>query len=416
MKKWIIVIVSFSILSMCSYGLAEYSGDSSISSDIVSFTTIDKYAKSTNDLDEVADTWSFTSEALFSQSRQRLDRLLSRQELARIVREKEEFETFDNLRLRPLPSLSVDVYYEYKQIDDAQITDFNKPNRFNNAYVNKFGMAVQDVFSEGPYSFLLRGAYNRVDREGLIEYLPKSHEDVNEYEFKGLAFTTIDANVASLYATYVFQDIQQRIANPYKRDRNIFALLFSYGSQRINGISIETEARPIKAVETLFEKRFDTRGLKFFAGTVSDVETYGDVDVKRNEYFMGTSLSAWMDVGRRAGLPVDVTLEPDVFTSRVTGDPSQDNSQFRTNLTIYYQPSEPFVLMLPVRYDVATSGPHDFENWKAGVEVQYSNPVGNTCEKKSNTQLYASIRYDHQRFFNLDRNLDLFTVNIKFRF
>jgi hypothetical protein len=162
----------------------------------------------------------------------------------------------------------------------------------------------------------------------------------------------------------VFQDIQLNIPNPFDRDRDIFALLFTYGEQDIQGITVglEREARPVSVVENLFERRFDTRGLKFFGGIVPDIETFGDVDVKKNDYFVGTSLCAWIGAKECPIAPFDITIEPDVFTSEVEGDPSQDNTQYRTNMTIYYQINQPFLLLLPLRHDVAIEGPDDFEN------------------------------------------------------
>jgi hypothetical protein len=348
---------------------------------------------------------NFTSEALFSQSQIQLNRALTEEELAGIIRTKEQFETFNNLRFRPRPALAIDLSYKYRKINDAQITNFLEPNQFNTVNVSEYGIAVQSTFDLSPYGFLVRGAYKRVNREGIIEFLPDSDEDVNQYEVNALVSRSFGDGTAALYATYVFQDIQLNIPNPFDRDRDVFALLFTYGKQDITE-GLKREARPTSTIETIFERRFDARALKFFGGVVLDIETFGGVDVKKSDYFVGTSLCTWMGTEKCPIAPFDITIGPDVFTSEVKRDPSQDNAQYRTNVTIFYQINHAFLLSIPFRHDVAIEGPDDFESWKTGVEVRY----------QTGTRFFTSLRYDHQRFLNVDKDLDLFGINISLTF
>jgi len=416
MQRLIMTLIFIAIflgsLSICIDALAQESSNPLRPS----FTTINRYARSTTDFDEIDDTRNFTSEALYAQSRTRLNRSLTKEELAGIVRSKYEFETFNNLRFRPSSPMAIDFSYKYRDIDDAQITNFFDPNKFNDVNVSEYGIAIQNSFDAKPYEFLIRGAYKRVNREGIIEFLSSSEEDINQYEVNALASRSFGNETAALYLTYLFQDIELDIPNPYNRNRDIFATLIAYGRQKSENIivGLERDILPTSAIENLFERRFDTRGLKLFGGVVVDIETFGEVDVKKDDFYVGTSMSAWMDVKNwpRPLRNFDITIEPTIFTSKVDGDSSQDNSQYRTNVTFYYQISAPLVLLVPLRYDIAIEGPEDFENWKAGLELRYS------CASKKwpSAKLYASLRYDRQRFFKVDKDLDLFGVNLSLMF
>jgi len=407
MKKWIITFIVLGFLSICFDVIAQ----DYINPSLIWFTTINRYAQSTTEFDKVDDTRDFTSEALFSQSRTRLNRPLTKKELAEIIRTKDQFETFNNLRFRPNPPLVLDISYKYRTIDDAQITNFFEPNRFNDVNVSEYGAAVQASTDIKQYGFLVRGAYKRVNREGIIEFLPDSDEDIDQYEINALVSRIFGEERAAFYATYMFQDIQLNISNPYNRDRDIFAFLLTYGKQDI-AVGLEKEIRSVSTIENIFERRFDTRGLKFFSGVAFDIDAFGDVDVKKNDYFIGTSLCAWMDSKNCPIAPFDISIESDIFTSEVEEDPSQDNAQYRTNITMYYQISRSFTFLVPLRHDIAIDGPDDFENWKAGIELRYLLP----SERWPSARCYASLRYDHQRFFNVGRDLDLFDVNVSLTF
>jgi len=377
----------------------------------ISFFTINRYAQSTTNFDKVDDIRSFTSEALFLQSKFRLNRPLTQEELAKIIRTKEQIETFNNLRIHLNPLLAIDISYKYRNIQDAQITNFFEPNKFNNVKVNEYGVAIQASTDIKQYGFLVRGSYKRINKKGGIEFFPDRDEDINQYEFNALVARTLGEEKLCLYATYVFQDIQLNISNPYNRDRDIYAFFLSYGKQdQDKVVSLENKIRPTSAVENIFERRFDRRGLRFFSGLVFDIETFGDVNVKKNDYFIGTSLCAWINDKNCLIAPFDISIESDIFTSEIDEDSFQDNAQYRTNLTVYYQINKPFTLLIPVKYDIAIDGPDDFENWKVGIELRYSNV------KWLNARYYVSIRYDYQSFFHLNRNLNLFNFNISIRF
>jgi len=396
MKKWMALISG--LLSLYFNLIISHNVLASEDPLFISFTTINRYARSTTDFDEADDTRNFTSEALFSQSQTRLNRSLTNEELTKIIRTKEQFETFNNLRFRLTNSFAIDVSYKYREIDDAQITNFFEPNQFNDVNLNEYGVSIQSSFNAKPYNFLVRGTYKQAAREGVIEFFPNRNEDINHYEVNAAISRPFGDNMMTLYPTYVFQDINMDISNPYDKEREILALTLTYGKQA-DIRRLEEAVRPISSIENIFERRFDMRGMKFFSGIVYDKETYGDVDVKQNDYFIGTSFAL---------KPIDITIEPGIFTYKVQKDGSRDNAQYRTNVIIYYQINEAVLLSVPFRHDIAIDGPDDFENWKLGTELSFSL----TSKERPITKFYTSLRYDYQRFFNVEEDLNLFSINI----
>lgn len=390
---------------------------------LASFSTINKYEKSTTDFDGVDDVRDFTSEALFSSSKARLNRPLTEEELKRVSRRKEPFETLNRLRFRYNEWPVLDLFYKHREIDDAQIANFFEPTKFDDVNLNEYGVSLEKPFNFSPYfDFFLKGIYKRTKREGLIEFLPDEKEDINHYEAKAAVSRFFGPDKVNLEFTYVFQDIDPDILNPPKRDRQIFATTFTF-------------LRP------LYELRFETRGLEMFSGVVYDKERFGGVDVKKNDYFVGASLKGFKIFEKLNTF--DVAIQPTIFTSDVEGgslkdinsaDDSQDNSQYRTNVTLLYrildEEKEPGIprrimgihpafchLVIPFRHDIAIDGNKNLENFKIGIELDVKFFIKSFREKKLlGATFLTSLRYDYQRFYRLDRNLDLFSFNISMGF
>lgn len=214
-------------------------------------------------------------------------------------------------------------------------------------------------------------------------------------------------NRGNLAFTYVFQDINPDIPAPPRRERQILATTLSY---QIFGPSV-------------FRERFDTRGWDLFGGVVYDIERFGDIDVTKRDFFVGTALRG-LGGGR-----FDLTLQPTIFTSDVEGDPSQDHMQYRTNLTLLYRIVDeereptPFPkgrgihtaflhLVVPLRHDLALEGPDAFENVRAGIAL-----VGKFFSKSLRGPTFLlSARYDYQYFYRLHKDLNLFNVQISLGF
>ena len=138
---------------------------------------------------------------------------------------------------------------------------------------------------------------------------------------------------------------------------------------------------------------------------VYDKETYGDVDVTNNDYFIGTSLSGLFP---NQFHNFDFSIRPTLFTHEVEGDSSQDNAQYRTDLALSYYVNDYLSFTVPWKHDIAIQGPDDYENWKIGVELKYNM---NTNAK---LRISSLVGYYFERFYNLDKNLDLFLLGLRF--
>lgn len=367
----------------------------------VFFSTINKYAKSATDFDEVDDVRDFTSESLFSSSQMRLNRTLTNDELKAIIRTKEQFETLNRFRFRYRHWPVFDIFYKYREIDNAQITNFNEPNKFNDVNLNEYGIALERPFNFSPdFDLFLRGIYKRTEREGIIEFLPDKKEDINHYEAKAAISRFFGPNKANLEFTYVFQDIDQDISNPPKRERQIFGSTLTY--------QIFTQK--------VYKQLFEPRGVDLFGGIVVDKEEFGGTMVKKNDYFIGGAIKGLPFIKKNA---FDITIQPTVFSYEVDDDKSRDNSQYRTNVTMLYrikdeeETKKSFVhLVIPFRHDIAINGPEDFENFKVGIGL--NTKIISTEIRR--TTFLVSARYDYQRFYKLDKNVNLFSFNVSMGF
>lgn len=388
-------------------------------------SSINRFARSTADLDEVHDTRDFTSEALFASSPARLNRPLSIGELRGIVRLKQPAATFERLRFRHDDWPVIDVFYQRRVIQDAQVTNFFEPNKFNDVSLHNFGVAVEKSLNVAPYFDVnLRGAYSRIERKGVIEFLPLRNEGINQFEGKAAVSRFFGPDKADLEFTYAFQEINPDIPNPPTRDRRIVGVTAGYQI-----------LRHLPFLKDPYGQRFATRGLHLFGGIAQDKERFGSVDVRRRDYFVGTSVN---------GLgPFDITFQPTFFKSRVSADSSQTNSQFRTDLTVLLRvqdeekvPGIPhrkvlglypaFVnLIFPFKKDVAIDGLKAFENYKLGVGLNmkfFRGGLGSSgspldlTRHFTGTTFLVSLRYDHQRFHRLDKSANLFSLSVSMGF
>ena len=168
-------------------------------------------------------------------------------------------------------------------------------------------------------------------------------------------------------------------------------------SERERDLIRSKDPRPEFTSENIYERRYDIRMVKLFqlgAGAVYDREIYGTIAVEKFDYFAGATF--------RLGLnsPIIFRAGPEFFTSTVENDASQNNSQYRTNLSLNYQ-FDNFLFSIPFRHDIAIEGPNNFENWKVGFEINYD-----LLEKLGLLSLTAG--YYYQDFFELNKHLNLF--------
>lgn len=382
----------------------------------ISYSSINRYAFSTTDFEEIDDIRNFTSEALFAQSEGRLGEALTKDQLESIARVKKPFETYNLARLDVDGILQIDAFYKYRHIDDAQITDFRNPDTFNAVELMEYGGALQGFVL--PKRLFFRASYRRAEIDGLIETQPDGTETGNTYEVNGAAFIPVLRDLQlSIYPTYAFQDIDQDIADPFNRRRHIGALSAYLGDK---DRALTDGPRPVSSSENILQRRFDPRGLKLFGGYVIDWETFGDTDVVRQDVFLGYIANLGRIHYALTGL--HATAEPTLFMSEVEGDESQDNKQVRAKVSLFYDGLPPLdlagtslwtLIILPAHYDVAIDGLNSFENWRAGLEIRSGiEPQSEGSWTRMVRKLDLALAYDHQSFFRIDDDLDLFSVRL----
>jgi hypothetical protein len=367
---------------------------------VLYLTQVFDYARNTSDFDRRSEVRDFTSESLFSGSGQRLNRDLTVEELRGIIRAKDQFETFERLRFRYGGGPVVDFTYKYREIDQAQITNFFEPNKFNDVKLSEYGISVEKSFDAHAFDLYMGGSFKRARRVGAIEFLPRAKEDINQVEANAVISRFIGPDKINIELAYVFQDINEDRPNPQKRDRSIYAGKFTYQLFR-------------QALQRVYESRFTTRGIDLFGGVSHDNETFGVVDVNRNDYFIGASVKGFERF--------DLTVQPTLFTSDVKTDPTQRNVQFRTNATLLIRlldeekrsENPAFLhLVVPFSRDLAIVGPNTYENYRLGIALNAKL----FATGRHRTTFLSAIRYDYQNFHRLRKGSHLYGINFSLGF
>jgi len=383
------------------------------------FSSINRYAESLTDFDEVDDVRNFTSEAAFAQSQSRLNRPLSEPELREIIRKKPQWETFDRVRFHYGNAPVIDVTYRHRELQDGQITSFNNPGEFNNVRLDEYSiMAAQTIQGEA-WDRFLGAAYRRIERQGIIEFQPKATESINQFEANVGISRYVGQDKLNIEGVCVYQDINQNLPNASFRDRFIYGGTVSYQIYR-----------KLPFLKLPGTERFETRGVSLYVGAVQDLERYDTTEVVKNDAFSGVNIK---------GLDrFDVTLQSSLFTSSVEGDKTQDNAQYRTDVTLLYRlqdeertPGIPerslfglrpafLHLVVPAKHDIAIQGSPSYENYRVGVGLDAKFIVRGFHRETSGSPplpayrgltVLVSARYDHQWFHRLRKEVDLFYLS-----
>jgi hypothetical protein len=385
---------------------------STLQKPVVSLSSTNRYAQSTADLDQESDIRDYTSEALFSQSSQRLNAPLTLPQLRGMVRNKRPAETIERIRFRDGRMPVLDLFYGHRQTDNAQITDFTKPNIFNDLRLSEYGATVQKPFSiGGVLDASLSGTFELDQRWGLIETIPGAEERIINFAPQAAISHFFGPDKASLQLTYAYQWIHPEAATPMP-DRH---------RQFVGSTATYEIFRRVPFLQSTYDKRFTTRGWDFFAGFLNDTEFFPPINVRQHDYFVGTALKG-MANGR-----LDFTVQPTWFSSNVGGDPSQRNSQYRVNFTTLFRIVDEerhpipkrasglhlafLQVVIPVRYDQAVTGPNFFENYKIGAEADMKLF---TYSRWSTFLL--SARYDRQQFYQLEKEARIYSLSLSLGF
>jgi hypothetical protein len=378
-------------------------------------------ARLLTDVGEVDEVRDFTSEALFASSGDRLNRSLSREELRGIIRGKEQFDTLNRLRVRYMDLPVLDVFFQHRKLEDAQITNFFEPGRFNDVKLNLWGASLEKPLDWYPlFDVLVRGEFRQAWRKGVIEFLPDAKEEILSGVGKVVLSRFVGPDKVNLETSIAYDDIDQEVPNPIKRKVLIIAPSIRY--QFFRPLPLFGEPRP-------FEWSVAPRNSEVFAGVALNTEKFGEVDVKKQDLFLGVSIK---HMSIRKGQTFDITIQPTLFTSeregiRSTGLPVEPlgNRQYRTFFSLLYRlydrendpdhvPDLAFLnLVLLGSHDLGVKGPKDFENFKigAGLDAKFIIKA-----LQGGTTFLASARYEFQRFFRLDKGGHLFLVNLSMGF
>jgi len=371
--------------------------------------SINRYAQSTSDLDADSDIRDYTSGMLFAQSDARLRTPLSADQLRSMIRTEKAAETLDRFRFRYKAMPVIDLYYTHRQTADAQITTFFLPGQFNDFRLNVYGVAAQKPFViAGQLDASILARFEVDQRWGLIEFVPGAKERISNYQLQAGVSRFLGPDKATVQFISARQHIHPEISptqpNRYRRF--------------LGGNATYSIFRRVPFLQPAYDKRYDTRGWDIFAGVLADNESFPPAIVKRRDYFVGTALKG---VGR-----FDFTVQPTWFTSRADGDRSQRNAQYRTNFIALFRILDEekripendtgfylafLHLVVPFRQDVAYVGPAAFENFRTGIELD-----SKWITYSRWTTSLVSVRYDRQRFTQLDKNKNAFAVLVSVGF
>lgn len=351
------------------------------------------------------DVRALTNEALFASSPDRLGRFLTPDEARSVVRLRQELQVVGRLRVRygswPMAELSI----EKRSLADAQITRFDQPKGFNDILLESASVALETPLGAYPlFDVLLRGEVRRGRREGLIEFLPDSLEDVRSVGGTVLLSRFIGPDKVNLEFTYGSDNIQQQIDRPLRRRLTLTAPSVRY--QIFRGSS--------------YERRIAARSSELFAGTAKAVDVFGPVDLVRTDVFAGLVLR--QIPGILQGQSLDVTVQPTWYSSDRRGTDSTGrpiaplrNAQVRTNFLVDYRvvdrENETDIRLLRGglvflhifvlgSFDRARTGLSDFMSSRAGVGLAAKLV---TRRFDGGTSFLLSTKYETQHFSRLDR-------------
>ena len=390
----------------------------------VLFSSINTYARATTDLPEIDDAREFTSEAMFSESSVRLNRSLTKDELRSYARPKNQFETLNRLRLRNGTLPVLDFAFTDQTIEDAQVTNFYMPGEFNDVHVSEYGVAISSPVNVAPwFDAFGRVGYKRIERVGVIEYLPDAREDIDQVEATIALSRFVGPDKLNVEFVVAQQEFLPNSLNQLIRNRTILGGTVVYQLFRKIGQGKGNLADP-------YARTFQPRGIEFFGGILADREAYGEIDVRRHDYFGGAAVRGFTVESVQDWITsFDFLVQATVFDSYVENDNLQDNAQYRTNVTLLArfldeetQPSLPdhtrplhpafLHLLIPFKHDIATDGLKDFENFAIGVQLNAKF----FTTRLQGTSFLCSAGYQYERFYRLDKDVHLYHINLSMGF
>jgi len=381
----------------------------------VFLTAQNQISVDTTDFLDVADVRNFTSQMLFAESAERLDRQLTLAEKQALAHAPLRDSYLARLRLRQNILGAIDVGYRALYIFNGQVISYDQPTVFGNAEVQDFGVTYKRGFNLYPvFDATIEASYHEIQRQGIVEFFPNQWENIGLAEVKPSVSRFIGPDVLTVGATYVNMNISPVVGGEIDqraRARAITAAYFDYAFYR-----------PLllpQTSESLRVRRQSTRGFHLFGGAAFDNEVFGTRLAQKRDYYGGTSL---MGLGRW-----DFTLQETLYQGGVTDSipynlTALSNAQLRTSFLPLYRiidgdamPGMPpgdqpvfMNLVFPLRTDYAIQGPNDFNNVRAGAElwtrILFPHLRG--------TSFLISGGYSFQYFYNIQKPLNLARLDV----
>ncbi|MCA9472166.1 MAG: hypothetical protein KC594_08890 [Nitrospira sp.] len=395
------------------------------------------------------DSRSFNSEALYSQSRNKLARPLTKDELKGIARHKLSVVTSNRLRIQLGKLRALDFTYRYLRFNDAKIPNYNEPKRNVNDVGHEYGVSLSndfqlpmaiDLFVQAGAKFIRRttsaeGFNDRKEDSQLFNLLLGASKLIGqgkmtgELEYRhqlwdpGYNWESIDTIQGNLLyqsrlfgtdrwildGTYVYQFVDQSSYNPFNDNMKSFIVQATY-------------------VFTVPQFIRDRVGGGDVFGGYADASTLiasqSENEVKKRQFFGGFALRR-IDLAPSLN-PFDIHFRSSYYISDVRQDSSQDHSQWRNELTFGYRLVEnrqvqwlpnrnsmiqPALLNLevPVRHDGSVEGLREYANYRVGLQLK-----GDFIYSQHNVSFpfYGTIGYAFERFYHLKENFHIFLFRL----
>jgi hypothetical protein len=286
-----------------------------------------RLARSTDDFDQPSDVRDLTSAALFSQNclplndrARRLCTALSGSELAGMVRSVTPMEANSTLRIRYNSAPVLDVLASARRTEKGAINSiggFFIPDAFSDLKLINFGFRIEKPFViTGATDVDLQFAYDHINREGLIEFFPTARERIGQYQAYAAISHYMGPDRVNLSYTYVRQNIDP---TPHltQRDRELMGGTIDY--QLFRPLALYG-----RDANTGLGRHFETRGIDLIGGFLNDRDHFTGPNpnvITRHDYFVGAAVR---------GLDrFDATIQPTWYSSRVSIDSTENNSQLR---------------------------------------------------------------------------------------
>jgi hypothetical protein len=385
---------------------------------------------------------TFTSEANFTESDIRSGipqgpngtrKVLSARQVWDIARNPIRYRVEDKVRIRQNFIGAIDLIHMYEKGEKSQIRDFYWALDQDNTHLpfedyladvttQQLGVGYNRVLPLYPlFDARVEASVRRIERRGVVEFLPDRLEKFNLYEFKPSLSHFLSSDKVSIDGVYALLDIQASppggIPDEHLRTQYIRALRLEYALYSPLMI-------PAFLMGTERTHRTATRGWYFYGGLMEDAQDWGTRTAIKRDYYLGTRFEG---PGK-----YDITLQGTYYTASaqfadanspnpvVKSDPTQASSNYRTSLIVQHRIINPDAmpgvqgstagfaadmlnLVIPISHDLGLTGRKDYENVRGGVELWFKlfgTGIGGTA-------FLLTTGYDYQYYYRISKGFHM---------